>query len=160
MNIVRGANKFLQANTWSAKAYLTNSKFKDKGQLFGIMAFITNVEGKPTLMFADGTYIEYTSIRVEDSRVVLNDCVLYYEIDKTAIKEVSVEPSSYRSDDVGYSSNLMNFSDDNQGYKTLGEYVMRYHLNTKNLARLNELLIGDAESTVFVQGLDQLFARD
>lgn len=150
MNRVRSANKFLQANTWSAKAYLTNDKYKDKGQLFGIMAFIVGLSGKPTLMFASGTHIEYKDLSIEDSRIVLSGCTLYYNMGKTAIKEVEVRPSMYRNDDEDYYHNLMEYSKDNQGYKTLDEYVMQYSLSKENLARLNDLLIGDAESTLFL----------
>ena len=155
MNRVRSANKFLQANTWSAKAYLGENR-----QLFGIMAFITGLDGKPTLLFADGTYIEYSEMKLEDSRVVLSDCVLYYMIDKAQVKEIVVSPSLYRPDDLDYYENLLDHSRDNLGHKTLEEYVMRYNLSKDNLARLDELLIGDSESTVFIQKTEQLFKRD
>ena len=149
MNLVRSANKFLQANSWCAKAYLTNDTPNDKGQLFGIMAFVNGDFDKPTVLFADGTYIEYKNIKVEDTKVLLTDCVLYYSIDKTAIKEVSIQPSKYDKDDVDHSTNQLEFFFDDKGYRTLEEYVMGFHLNTKNLAKLDELLIGDSESTVF-----------
>ena len=149
MNLVRSANKFLQANSWCAKAYLTNDTSNDKGQLFGIMAFVNGDDDEPTVLFANGTYIEYKDIKIEDTRILLTDCVLYYLFDKTAIKEVSIQPSSYGKNDIDHSTNQLEFFFDDKGYRTLEEYVMGFHLNAKNLAKLDELLIGDSESTIF-----------
>ena len=79
----------------------------------------------------------------------MTDCVLFYLIDKTAIKEVSIQPSSYDKSDVDHSTNQLEFFFDDKGYKTLEEYVMGFHLNAKNLAKLDQLLIGDSASTIF-----------
>lgn len=159
MNRVRSANKFLQANAWRAKAYLTNTKFKDKGQLFGIMAFVNGLSGLPTVLFADGTTIEYTTLTVENSRIVLDECMLYYTIGKAKINQVVIMGGMYQRGDEDYPQNRLKYAQDSQGFKSIEEYVMGYHLNKANLKRLDELLIGDSESTLFEIDT-QLFKRD
>jgi hypothetical protein len=111
-------------------------------------------------LFANGVEIVYSDLKVEDSRIILEDCVLYYTIGKAPIKQIVVSTGMYQRGDVDYAENRLKYAQDSKGFKSIEEYVMSYHLSKANLKKLDELLIGDSESTVYVDGVNPLFNKD